>query len=168
MVLVKQLLKRYSGTIISALVWGGIEVSPYESLPLAIVLWFIAGLWAIGATALWIRDKMKVVETAPQSISRETSHLSDYTSEWEHFDKIKEAVLEMQTASLEETKRLLGVIQRERVYLDDVQLQSVLENLVFLVGEWAKLGVTPEGFSPLIPKVISGISNRMHKRYGRG
>jgi len=64
-----KLLKQYSGAIISLLFWGGLEVSPYESLPLAIVLWSVAGLWAIIATILWIKH----IRNAPNELA-ETRH----------------------------------------------------------------------------------------------
>ena len=55
-----RLLRQYSGAIISLLFWGGLEVSPYESLLWAIILWVIAGLWAIIATVLWFINKRKL------------------------------------------------------------------------------------------------------------
>ena len=72
----RTLLKRYSGTVISMLFWGGLEVSPYQSLPLAIALWSIASLWAIVATIFWIKNRRNSIsELSAEKSKDHTEHL---------------------------------------------------------------------------------------------
>ena len=91
----------------------------------------------------------------------------DYSKEWEHFDKINDAIIRLQSATIAEASELTNLIQRERVYLDDSNIQDILDKLVFEVDQWAKIGVTPDSLSPLIPLMISRLSSLMHKRYKR-
>ncbi len=96
-----------------------------------------------------------------------TLSLPDYSEEWGHFVKINDALIKLQSASLDQVKELLDIIQHERVYLYDPLMNSLLDDITFLTDQWTKLGSAPEGLSPLISKVITGLSNRMHKRYRR-
>jgi len=53
----RSLFKRYSGTIIVLLAEAGLEMSPYQNLILSIVLWSVAGIWAIIATVGLFRNR---------------------------------------------------------------------------------------------------------------
>ena len=56
-----KILKRYSVAIIILLVEAGLEMSPYQNMPLAITLWSAAGLWSVVATVLWVKQKKSKV-----------------------------------------------------------------------------------------------------------
>lgn len=90
---------------------------------------------------------------------------SDYTSEWEHYDKMKEAILGLRSASSAQVKNLSIVIQRERTYLDDDPLQDMMDKFMSVVDECARLGISVDGLVQI--PVISATTKRMHKRYRR-
>lgn len=88
-----------------------------------------------------------------------------YHEEWDHFEKIKEAIIKLQYASLEEALELFDEIERERVTLDDEDIQRRLTALIALERKMQKFGdkIPPE----LVAKLIDLLSRRMHKRYKR-
>jgi hypothetical protein len=46
-------LRRFAGPGVLFLIPVGLEVSGIESLPLAVILWVVAGIWGIGALVTW-------------------------------------------------------------------------------------------------------------------
>ncbi|MFC1936936.1 hypothetical protein ACFLWY_00080 [Chloroflexota bacterium] len=138
-------------------------VLPQYGVPIALVIIVIGFILINNAN----REASTLYSDLPPIGQDSTAPLPDYSEEWSHFDKINDAIVKLQSASLGQAKELSSVIQHERMYLDDSQLQSILDKLVFEVDQWARLGVTPEGLSPLIPMIISSLINRMHRRYRR-
>ena len=93
-----------------------------------------------------------------------------YSEEWEHFHKIKEAILKLQHVSEGHVSEgqvgeLLDLITRERVTLDDSGLQKYLDDFIEAIHETVNLGLDiPHS---MINPIISRTSKRMNKRYKR-
>jgi hypothetical protein len=87
-----------------------------------------------------------------------------YSSEWAHSEIIVDAMLKMRDAPPEQTRKLLDGIERERIYLDDKELQEDLDRFVDAVEEDIKLGMSP---GPEIRPTLNKIRMRMKKRYWR-
>lgn len=134
----------------------------------SLIIWGVALILAMATLVWWLRSPKDNVGKAGDALTSSSSVvLTDYTNEWEHFDRIKEAMLKVSSASTEQAKNLSDIIQRERVYLDDAILQEQLEKFVSLLDGIASLKIPTYGLQPMIPKVISEISKRMNKRYKR-
>lgn len=88
-----------------------------------------------------------------------------YSEEWEHFNKIKEAIIKLQYATGGEVGELLDLITGERVTLDDSRLQKNLDEFIEAIHETMNLGLSVPHY--LINPVISRTSRRMNKRYKR-
>ncbi len=88
-----------------------------------------------------------------------------YSEEWGHYDKIKEAIINLQYISDEQVRELLDIITRERVTLDDSSLQKYLDEFIEAIHETMSLGLCIPHY--LINPVISRTSRRMNKRYKR-
>ena len=87
-----------------------------------------------------------------------------YPEEWKHFNKTKEAIIELQHPSDSTIRELLDIIQSERVTLDDSKLQDDLDQFIEAVQEAIELNMS---ISPLITQIINLTSKRMNKRYKR-
>ena len=88
-----------------------------------------------------------------------------FAEEWEHYDKIVEAMIGLQYASLEQRQKLLDEIQRERIILVDAELQKTLTKFIDAIGECTKLGMTVDPKS--VTLTIDITNERMNKRYKR-
>ena len=88
-----------------------------------------------------------------------------HAEEWVHFEKIKEAIIKLQYAPLEQALELFDEIERERVTLDDDDIQHRLTSLIALERKMQKFDIKmpPEH----VAKLIDLLSRRMHKRYKR-
>ncbi len=86
-----------------------------------------------------------------------------YPEEWRHYDKIKEAIIQLQHASGKQIEVLIDVIERERVTLNDSDLRKDLGEYIEAVKENVSLGMNLSGLS--ITPIISRTSKRMNKRY---
>lgn len=101
-----------------------------------------------------------------------TTLTENYDEQWGHYDKIKEAILGLQVAYdsqgavlTDVIRELLNTIQRERVYLDDSELQDQLDQFVDVVEECVYIGIPVD--SLIANKIIGGTASRMNKRYKR-
>ena len=104
-----------------------------------------------------------------EKIGKERIDIADsqgkYSEEWEHFNKIKEAIIKLQHVSEEQIGELLDLITRERVTLDDSGLQEYLDEFIEAIHETVDLGMDiPHS---MITPIISRTSRRMNKRYKR-
>jgi len=88
-----------------------------------------------------------------------------HAEEWANFEKIKEAIIKLQYATPEKALELFDEIERERVTLDDNDIQHRLTALIVLEREMREFDdkIPPEE----VAKVIDLLSRRMHKRYKR-
>jgi hypothetical protein len=88
-----------------------------------------------------------------------------HAEEWAHFEKIKEAIIKLQYASPQQALELFDEIERERVTLDDDDIQHRLTSLIALERKMQKFNIKipPEH----VAKLIDMLSRRMHKRYKR-
>ena len=88
-----------------------------------------------------------------------------HAEEWAHFEKIKEAIIKLQYAPLEQALELFDEIERERVTLDDDDIQHRLTSLIALERKMQEFDdkIPPEH----VAKLIDLLSRRMHKRYKR-
>ncbi len=96
---------------------------------------------------------------------RQNSQVLQGSNEWEHYDKIKESIINLQNAKIEERNDLLNVIEKERVYLDDNELQNQIDLFIGAVLESTQLGLSIPHY--LIKPIISRTTKRMNKRYKR-
>jgi hypothetical protein len=88
-----------------------------------------------------------------------------FSQEWTHYERIKEAIIALQHASVNERGNLLDLIERERVTLDDKELQERLSTFIAVVGESAEFDLNVD--SLVVDRIISDTSRRMNKRYKR-
>ena len=88
-----------------------------------------------------------------------------HAEEWANFEKIKEAIIKLQYASPQQALELFDEIERERVTLDDDDIQHRLTSLIALERKMQKFNIKipPEH----VAKLIDMLSRRMHKRYKR-
>jgi hypothetical protein len=88
-----------------------------------------------------------------------------HAEEWANFEKIKEAIIKLQYATPEKALELFDEIERERVTLDDNDIQHRLTALIVLEREMREFDdkIPPEE----VAKLIDLLSRRMHKRYKR-
>ena len=88
-----------------------------------------------------------------------------HAEEWANFEKIKEAIIKLQYATPEKALELFDEIERERVTLDDEDIQHRLTSLIALERKMQKFNIKipPEH----VAKLIDLLSRRMHKRYKR-
>ena len=88
-----------------------------------------------------------------------------HAEEWANFEKIKEAIIKLQYATPEKALELFDEIERERVTLDDDDIQHRLTSLIALERKMQKFNIKipPEH----VAKLIDMLSRRMHKRYKR-
>jgi hypothetical protein len=88
-----------------------------------------------------------------------------HAEEWVHFEKIKEAIIKLQYAPSEKALELFDEIERERVTLDDDDIQHRLTSLIALERKMQEFDdkIPPEH----VAKLIDLLSRRMHKRYKR-
>ena len=88
-----------------------------------------------------------------------------HAEEWANFEKIKEAIIKLQYASPQQALELFDEIERERVTLDDNDIQHRLTSLIALERKMQKFNIKipPEH----VAKLIDLLSRRMHKRYKR-
>ena len=88
-----------------------------------------------------------------------------YSTEWEHYEKIKDAIIGLQHACADQRIALLDVIQGERVFLNDSKLQEALDEFIAVVEECTDLGIRV--YHKVVTLTIGRTSKRMHKRYKR-
>lgn len=88
-----------------------------------------------------------------------------FAEEWEHYDKVVEAMIDLQHASVEERQKLLDEIKRERIILVDAELQKALTKFIDAIGECTKLGMVVDPAS--VTLTIDITNERMNKRYKR-
>jgi hypothetical protein len=88
-----------------------------------------------------------------------------HAEEWANFEKIKEAIIKLQYAPPEKALELFDEIERERVTLDDNDIQHRLTSLIALERKMQKFNIKipPEH----VAKLIELLSRRMNKRYKR-
>ena len=88
-----------------------------------------------------------------------------HAEEWAHFEMIKEAIIKLQYATPEKALELFDEIERERVTLDDEDIQHRLTSLIALERKMQKFNIKipPEH----VAKLIELLSRRMNKRYKR-
>lgn len=110
-----------------------------------------------------IRRNKQLVNT---SITNENPNkLERYTEEWKHYDKYKEAIISMEGVDENKVRELLRVVEHERVYLDDGELQNITDLFIGAVNECLEFEVPVD--NSLVNKIISISSRRMNKRYKR-
>ena len=149
------MLKRYSGAIISLLFGVGLEVSPIESMPLAIVLWSIAGVWAIVATIPLIRNRKKpkskpavyvpksemahVVEERQKYLPKLKQTLIDYVSRVEGITNVSEELVDLEVyreyykprpfkilfKKYTEEQSLVVELAKRKAYIDNLVLREI-------------------------------------------
>jgi len=104
------------------------------------------------------------VNPIPKPTEEPTTKLRN-AEEWAHFEKIKEAIIKLQYAPSEQALELFDEIERERVTLDDDDIQHRLTALIILEREMREFDdrIPPEE----VAKLIDLLSRRMHKRYRR-
>jgi hypothetical protein len=109
-------------------------------------------------------DELKYGIPDPKTI-RKWAKEETYAEEWAHFEKIKEAIIKLQYAPLEQALEIFDEIERERVTLDDDDIQHRLTSLIALERKMQEFDdkIPPEH----VAKLIDLISRRMHKRYER-
>lgn len=101
----------------------------------------------------------------PKSKTRQDNE--NYTGrffwEWEHYEKMTEALIKLKYASIEERTTLIDIINRERAMLDDPKLQKQTDKVLAAVREATRLymSVWPDS----IDNLISFANLRMNKRY---
>ena len=71
----------------------------------------------------------------------------------------------MEDAEKYKVKEFLKTVERERVYLDDGQIQEITDLFVDAVSECLLLGMAIS--HDLLAKIISVTTKRMNKRYKR-
>jgi len=116
----------------------------------------------------WVSEEPKSKnQFSPEKIEAERigvlNNKGKYPEEWEHYNKIKEAIIKLQHAHEGQIGELLDLITRERVTLNDSELQDNLNEFISAVQETVQLHMS----MPSITEVISRTSKRMNKRYKR-
>ena len=162
------------GEILLSIAVGGLVTYLEPSVGIPILLFLLSvGIFLL--IRAYRGERKEIAKTSnnetsvPEKLSiPEIINHEKYNEQWSHFDKIKEALLGLQSASAEQASELSKTIQRERVYLDDSEIQTRLDKLLLLVDELVYMKVSTSSIAQLITPTISHISNRMHKRYKRG
>jgi hypothetical protein len=89
-----------------------------------------------------------------------------YAEQWQHFERMKEAIIKLQYVLPEERRKLLDTIENERVFLDDTELQYSLKLFIRIITE-KFLDTNLPVFHDIINEEISRETKQMNKRYKR-
>jgi hypothetical protein len=112
-------------------------------------------------------NKEKVNDITLEKSKSESSdgYTGKYSEEWKYYEQIKEAIIALKCANIEERGNLLNQIERERVTLDDRELQERLSTFIMTVEESAEFNLNVD--SSVVDRIIHDTSLRMNKRYKR-
>jgi len=88
-----------------------------------------------------------------------------YTEEWEHFKKIRDALINLQHVSIDERSLLIDIIMRERIFLNDTELQERLDSFIVMEEHMTRHKIPM--LAKYIAPAIALLSRRMNKRYPR-
>jgi hypothetical protein len=88
-----------------------------------------------------------------------------YKDEWEHYNLLKEAFIKLQYVYGQERLATIDTINRERVLLNDKELQNWIELFLNAEHEMAEFDVRAD--SALVTRIIDKTSERMRNKYKR-
>ena len=107
-------------------------------------------------------NNMYLEESKSESSERCTGK---YSEEWNHYERIIEAIIALKCARVEERGNWLDQIEKERVTLDDKEIQERLSTFIMTVEEYTENNLNVH--SSVVDRIISDTSLRMNKRYKR-
>jgi hypothetical protein len=88
-----------------------------------------------------------------------------FAEKWQCYMKIAEAIIATQFASLEQRRKLMADITRQRIYLNDEYINKELDEFAVHEIECTRLGVSVHNW--FITQTIDRTSRYMNKKYKR-
>lgn len=126
--------------------------------------WVIVGIFtaAVGLSALAIKSNAQFLKDSPI----ENGDSSKYEPEWQHFEKLKDAIIKLEYATAKERRNLVSIIENERVYIGDDDFQQSLSLFIGIITE-KFFDTDMSVFHDIIRLEIDRETKRMNKRYKR-